>query len=280
MTDMATAYNLAAAAVKRRFAVEHPDYLGVLGSVTKRDVAVFDGCYDRVQEVLKRLAVPYVMNPKRKIDDARIIFANCASADTHHLAGSVESLVGNGAWLISSDWSLHNVVAPAFPGTVRKHSGPNTADEVVSVEPGLNSYWEEVVVLGADPQWWLEGSSYPIEILDQDRVSVSAASHEMLVKYNAPAVAVQFDWHRGRVFHVISHFWLTRSRTPAEKYRGPCTEFLKQGMRLSDHAIEDALREAKVRPADVNFAMIQSAATSTELIAQLCVNAMTAGRAC
>ena len=275
MTDMAAAYDLAAAAVKQRFAVEHPNYLDVLGAIDKRDVAVFDGCYDSVQEVLQRLGIPFEMNPKRRLKDARILFANCSSRDSHSLAGKVENLVGNGAWLISSDWSLHNVVEPAFPNTIRKHrSGHNTGDEVVSVEPGLNSYWEEVVVLGADPQWWLEGSSYPIEILNDEAVTVSAASHEMLVNYNAPVVAVQFDWKAGRVFHVISHFWLKRSRTPAEKYRGPCTDFLKRGMRLSDDAIEAAIREAKVKPDEINFAMIQSAATSTELIGQLCVAAV------
>eukprot|EP00913_Durusdinium_trenchii_P028427 g26655.t1 len=270
MTEMAIAYNLAAAAVKRRLADMRPEYIDALESLKKRDIAVYGGSYDKVEEVLKRLRIPFTWNPRLKKLDARVVFANCSSADDHRLAKSVEAIVREGTWLVSSDWSLSNIVAKAFPRTIARRNGRNSGDEVVAVEPGLNSYWEEVVVLGADPQWWLENSSFLIDVLDTDRVSIEAASHELLVRYNAPAVAVQFDWHAGRVFHIVSHFWLTRSRAPAEKYRGPCTEFLKQGLRLSDDAVDEVLRKAKVKPEEINFAMIQSAATATELVVQLC----------
>ena len=44
-------------------------------------------------------------------------------------------------------------------------------------------------------------------------------------------------------------------------------------MRLSDSAIEDLLKEAKVKPDEVNLASCQSAVTSVELVAGLCVRA-------
>jgi hypothetical protein len=80
-----------------------------------------------------------------------------------------------------------------------------TGDEVISVEPSLNSLWSDVVVLGADPQWWLEGSSHPISILNPEKVAIEAASHDLLSRHSAPVVAVSFDWGKGHVFHVISH---------------------------------------------------------------------------
>ncbi|MEM6404815.1 MAG: hypothetical protein AAF757_32090, partial [Cyanobacteria bacterium P01_D01_bin.116] len=86
-----------------------------------------------------------------------------------------------------------------------------------------NSLWSEVVVLGADPQWWLETSSYPIEILNPDKVKIEAASHDLLQSYNAPVVAVSFDWGKGHVFHVISHFWCKRTRALTPRHQAPLT---------------------------------------------------------
>jgi hypothetical protein len=45
-------------------------------------------------------------------------------------------------------------------------------------------------------------------------------------------------------------------------------------MRLSDESIERVLGAARVKSRDFNFATLQSAATSTELVAQLCIEAM------
>ena len=152
-------------------------------------------------------------------------------------------------------------------------NGRSTGEEVVSVEPNLNSLWSDIVVLGADPQWWLWGS-HPIEVLNTHKVSIEAASHNLLVSYDAPVVAIRFDWDKGHVFHVISHFWAKRSQTPTLRHQGSSSDFLKAGMKLSDESIEKIFNQTKINPDQVNFAQLQSAATSTELIAQLCVKAI------
>jgi hypothetical protein len=100
-----------------------------------------------------------------------------------------------------------------------------------------------------------------------------AASHDLLARYDAPVVAARFPWERGHVIHVISHFWAKTSAMPTLRHKGPCTVFLKAGMRLTDEGMGRVLREAGVEPERVNFAMLQSAATATELVAQLCVRA-------
>jgi hypothetical protein len=271
MTEMARAYDLAASAVRRRLTEQRPDLLETLNEIRKDELAVFSGTYDDVQEVLKRLGLPYTTNPRKL--RAAVVFVNCPGTGHSVLSDNIEPLVRDGAWLVSSDWALRHVVEAAFPGTVSWDGKRQTGDEVVPVEANLGSCWAEVVVPGADPQWWLEGASYPITILDAERVRVEAASHELLVKHGAPSVAVRFDWGAGHVFHVISHFWLKRSRAPGPRYQGPCTDFLRRGMRLSEDGIARVLAEAKVKPEDLNFASIQSAATSTELIAQLCIQA-------
>jgi hypothetical protein len=46
-------------------------------------------------------------------------------------------------------------------------------------------------------------------------------------------------------------------------------------MKLSDERVEKVLHQAGIKPDTLNFAHSQSAATSTELVAQLCVRAVT-----
>ena len=266
MNNMEKAYDLAAFAVRERLAQQRPERLELFDSLVERDVAVYSGTFDSVQHVLKRLRVPFRLDPTAgKLRGARIAFANCSSSPNQTVRRHAEAFVQNGGWLVSTDWSLGNIVEHCFPNTIgHMRSGRNTSDEVVAVEPNLESLWGEIVVLGADPQWWLEGASYPIEVLDTEQVRIEAASHEMLVQYHAPVVSARFDWGNGHVYHIISHLWLKRTRTPSQsRYAEPCTSFLRDGMRLSEESIAKVLTRARVQADDFNFATLQSAATST-----------------
>jgi hypothetical protein len=265
------AYDLAAVAVRRRLAEQHPDRLTALDGLHKRDVAVYSGNFDTVQEVLKRLGLAYTLDPKDP--GGPVAFSNCASSTDGARAKGLEGYVRAGGWLVSSDWQLNNLIRPAFPNTVRWTGQRGTANEVVGVEATTDSVWSEVVCPGIDPQWWLEGGSHPITVDDPARVRVEAVSHELHVRHQAAPVAVSFDWGAGHVFHVISHFWLKQTRVPDDRYRRPCTDFLRAGMRLSEAGIAAALKEAKVKPEDVDLASVQSAVTSVELVAGLCVRA-------
>ena len=69
----------------------------------------------------------------------------------------------------------------------------------------------------AAPVWWLEGSSYPIEILDKRRVKVLVRSDDLKKRYKHDPVIVRFDWGKGTVYHMISHFYLQRSETRTKK---------------------------------------------------------------
>jgi hypothetical protein len=266
------AYNLAAVAVRRRLAEQHPDRLAVLDEIGKRDVAVYSGNFDTVQEVLKRINIGFVLDPKKP--SATIVFSNCANGKDDNRAKLLERHVRDGGWLVSSDWQLNNLIQPAFPNTVRWTGQRGTSNEVVGVEANLSSVWSEVVFPGIDPQWWLESGSHPITIEDPERVRIEAVSHELHVRYQASPVAVSFDCEAGHVFHVISHFWLKQTRIPDDRYRRPCTDFLRNGMRLSEPGIEAVLAQTKTKPEDVNLAEVQSAVTSVELVAGLCVRAM------
>jgi hypothetical protein len=65
--------------------------------------------------------------------------------------------------------------------------------------------------------WWLEGSSYPIQILDKKKVKVLVRSDELKRRYGHDPVIVSFEWGEGIVYHMISHFYLQRSETRTKK---------------------------------------------------------------
>ncbi|WP_088243861.1 hypothetical protein [Calothrix rhizosoleniae] len=256
---MEQAYKLSAVAVKQRFTEQYPEYLHIFSKITKKDVAVYSGDFDQAEKVLKCLNIPATINPNPHKLSAQVIFINCSRNYNQDLVKYIGSYVKQGKWLVTSGWALDKVIEKAFPNTVR-WNGKSSNEEVISVEPFHNSLWSDIVVLGADPQWWLWGS-HPIEVVNPDKVKVEAASHDLLLRYNAPVVAVRFNWGKGHVFHVISHFWAKRSDTPTVRHQKHCTEFLRSGMKLTDEGIETVLQQARVNDDKINFA-------------QLCVNAV------
>lgn len=272
MSNMHKAYTVAAKAVRKRLEKFAPDDLALLDAIPKKEVSVYSGTFDSVEQILKLVGIPYQMDPDASGIRSGIVFVNCSSqfqlADPNKLAAAVEG----GCWLVSSDWALGRFISKGFPGTIQAGT-KNTADEVVAVEPSRDSVFSNVVVLGMDPQWWLEGQSHPIEILDFEKVRVEAASHELLTRYEHPPVAVSFDWGKGFVYHVISHFWNKRSRTPSDQYNKPAEDFLKQGMGLENAEIQALFQETDTQASTQNFASIQTAVTSTELVVQLCIRA-------
>ena len=83
-----------------------------------------------------------------------------------------------------------------------------------------------------DPQWWLEASSYPISVVDEERVEVLITSRELGEKYGERPVAVWFRWGEGDVFHMISHYYLQRTEERTARHRGKAgAYFAEKGVR-------------------------------------------------
>ena len=104
---------------------------------------------------------------------------------------------------------------------------------------------------------------------------IEAASHELFVRFDAPAVSVRFEWGSGHVYHVISHLWLKRTSRPARAcFAEACARCVREGRRRSEESIYRLLSKWSGAAEEINFATLQSAATSTELVAQLCIEAV------
>ena len=85
--------------------------------------------------------------------------------------------------------------------------------------------------------WWLENSSYPIEIIDKEKVKVLVRSDELKRRYRHDPIIVSFEWGKGVVYHMISHFYLQRSETRTKKQgitvEPPIVDTLERGQPLN-----------------------------------------------
>ena len=147
----------------------------VIEDVTGDDIVVVPGQYDHVEDVLKIMELPHkVVQPgqvgRLNLTPDQMLVVDCPGILDGGAIQKVRDFVESGGSLFTTDWALKHVLEKAFPGIV-EFNQQATPDAVVRVtrkstdNPMLDELFEE----GSDPQWWLEGSSYPIKILAPDR---------------------------------------------------------------------------------------------------------------
>ena len=230
---MKQAYELSNDIVRDRLDTEDKEYTRMLNEVEESDLIVVEGTYDHIHLVLESLKLPYMRVSQSQLIGMQLkkhqtVFVNCPSSFPVAGAKKLAEFVNLGGQLITTDWALKHVLEVGFPGTV-KFNNSATADEVVRIEmvdkndDVIKGFLDEET----DPVWWLEGSSYPIEILDKERVKVLIRSKEMEQKYGAAPVIVKFGWGEGEVYHMISHFYLQRTETRDKKQTASAMEYGK-----------------------------------------------------
>ena len=216
-SDRDAAYRAGARMAKDRIAREAPLDAAALEALEASDIVVVSGSYDRVQQVLGALEMPFTAVAPHQLAriplrPEQLLVLNCPGDVGPRGVDLVRSFVESGGSLFSTDWALERVLEPAFPRTVRfnRHA---TADDVVPIEilDDENPFLQGVMDGADEPRWWLEGASHPIEVLDRSRVQVLITSRELGRRYGEAAVAVLFPWGEGEVFHMISHYYLQRT---------------------------------------------------------------------
>lgn len=180
-----------------------------------------------IEKILSVLKVPYNLVSPDSVNlsefnfgDANLVFVNCAGAALNRKGLSkIEEYVRIGGKLVTTDWAVENVVEKIFPGTIRRIGHIQTGDEVVEIQP-KSDMGAKLIGLdyeGAKPKWWLESSSYPIEIINPAIVASLIESEELQKKYNSKYIAVAFPWHKGAVLHFVSHLKAQRTETRDER---------------------------------------------------------------
>jgi len=220
---MKASYKAGAFFSRLKMEKKDPESAEALKEVTEADVVVVDGTYDHAHMVLELAGIPFARISTAAMNTIKLrpdqtLFINCPGTVSEKAVRKIMTFVNGGGLLITTDWALKHVIEPAFPDTMKYNERP-TQDEVVRINvldpdnPILDGFLEE----GMDPLWWLEGSSYPITVLDKKKVNVLVESKEIEKKYGEAPVICEFTWGEGRVVHMISHFYLQRSETRNKK---------------------------------------------------------------
>jgi hypothetical protein len=264
----ARAYRAGAQIAKDRMGRQTPLDAEALSRIEAADVLVVPGIYDHVEMVLDALETPYTPMEAGGLLSVRLrpeqlVVVNCPGHLARPAVARLREFVAAGGSLFTTDWALRHVLEPAFPGVVAFNERP-TRDDVVRIEVREhdNPFLEGVMDGADDPVWWLEGSSYPIRVLERERVDTLITSAELEAKYGETPVAVMFRHGEGEVFHMISHYYLQRTELRNRRHHQPAVAYAaEKGVSLN------AARSAEM--ADLKVGDVESAATSSRFLANV-----------
>lgn len=269
-SDMKSSYRLAHELLTDRLRKKAPEMLDELEAVHKADVIVVPGEYDHIERVLEGAGSPFTPASPRALDRSKlrpdqVVFVNCPGHLSKVAIRKLQAFVQKGGFLFTTDWALKHVVEKAFPGYLEFNQRP-TRDEVVRIEilDQEDKFLPEVLDRDEDPQWWLESSSYPITILDRERVKVLIRSREIEERYGEAPVLVSFEYGEGLVYHMISHFYLQRSETRTARHGAPSMDYVTmKGIPSADLEKYERLGAGGITTGDLesaytSYAMIKS----------------------
>ena len=264
--DMKKAYKISSQAIREKMRKDSPLDEKYLNKVNRSDVVVVEGQYDRVQDVLDAMEIPHITVGSHdveqvKLNPSQVVFVNCPGNLSRNGVTKIRQFVEEGGFLVTTDWALKHVIEPAFPGIMRYNQQP-TKDDVVRIEiqDGGHKFLEGLMSSDEDPQWWLEGSSYPIEILDKEKVEVLITSKEMKEKYGEAPIAVTFKHGEGTVFHIVSHYYLQRSELRTDRHKSPSSEYFAEKGVAADVAMDE-----------VPLGVAESAYTSASFVSKIII---------
>ena len=260
---MAVANAAAAEVVKERMKAERPGDYKVLQQVKSAEIIVVSGSYDRVEDVLNAVDIQHLLVSAAQLDQIelnakQLLIVNCGANPSPEAIQKIRRFVKAGGFLYTTDWALTSVVEPAFPGYVRYNQKPTANDVVaVTVRKKDNVFLQHLTLSKEEPKWWLESSSYPIEVLKPKVVEVLIDSREMKKKYGESAIAVTFPYGDGRVLHIASHFYLQQNETRNATEKKSGDTWLTQDSNLPEGVADKVAKSAAAKGAsggDINSA--------------------------
>lgn len=263
-------FKVAAEVLRSKLEKDSPTDAGILETVDADDVLVLYGSMDQVQDVLETAGIPHRLI--HSLDEAelsphQLLIINCPGEVSDASIEKIRAFVHSGGNLVTTDWALHNVIERAFPGYVEWNS-ESTGDEVVGVRVIDSSHPFVAGIMSdkGEPQWWLEGGSYPIKVLNRDEVSVLVDSPELGKRYAESPVAILFHFGHGEVFHMLSHYYLQRTELKTTRHSTGADIFVFDEMGLTSHDIDEK------KLAGITLGEIESAYSSAKLISNIVID--------
>jgi len=183
------------------------------------NIRVLGGEYDHCESVLERLGIEHdtllpgelaLAAPGKEI---RAILYNCSSKPLSETAlNHLERFVADGGYLFTTDWGLENVLERRFSQYVRpvRVGGRMimTDDETISFQAtAKHPLLRGLPDTSYTSRWWLDDASQLIDIVNPRAVDVLIESRELDARHGSGVVAVTFEHGKGRVVHVLGHFF-------------------------------------------------------------------------
>ena len=266
---MSTAYRVAQEMIKDKLKDVDEDMAAEFEELGQSEVIVSEGVHDYIEQVFNGIGLKHnLINPQQfekiDLDPDKIIFINCPGNVTSKGLRNLVTFVEKGGFLFTTDWALRHVIEPGFPGYIKYNNRP-TNDEVVRVDilAEEDPFLQSLIGPNDDPQWWLEGSSYPIEILNHKEVDILIKSKEIEKKYGESAVFVTFDYGKGKIYHMISHFYLQRAETRTARHAKSGAEYANEKLNM------DQYREEKYKNMGIenaNLSDVEAAYSSSSMM--------------
>ncbi len=264
---MEQAYKASSKILEKRMGKERPVDLEILKKVSESSIIIVAGSYDRVETVLDMINVPYVLIQPEEVGQIelkpdQILIINCPGNIYEGALTKILTFVKQGGFLFTTDWALTNVLENIFPKYVKYNQRP-TGDDCVAVQvvDKTNKFLEGLFKADEEPIWWLESSSYPIEILDKKEVKVLVTSREMEKKYGEAPIVITFDFgDDGTVLHMTSHYYLQRAELRTERHKKSAKDYVRSEMAFTDEEaaeMEDDLNGLSLGEAESAYSTTQ-----------------------
>lgn len=271
---MKKAYKASSKILEKRMAKERPMDLEILKKVSESSIIIVAGSYDKVEMVLDMIKVPYILIQPEEVGQIelkpdQILIINCPGNIYAEALTKVQTFVKQGGFLFTTDWALQSILEKIFPKLVKYNQRP-TGDDCVAVQvvDKTNKFLEGLFKADEEPIWWLESSSYPIEILDKEKVKVLVTSKEMEEKYGEAPIVITFDFgDGGTVLHMTSHYYLQRAELRTDRHKMSAKDYVKSEMGFSDAEVEEIEEDLE----DLNLGEAESAYSTTQFISNVIV---------
>ena len=220
------------------------------------------------------IKVPYILIQPEEVGQIelkpdQILIINCPGNIYAEALTNVQTFVKQGGFLFTTDWALQSILEKIFPKLVKYNQRP-TGDDCVAVQvvDKTNKFLEGLFKADEEPIWWLESSSYPIEILDKEKVKVLVTSKEMEEKYGEAPIVITFDFgDGGTVLHMTSHYYLQRAELRTDRHKMSAKDYVKSEMGFSDAEVEEMEEDLE----DLNLGEAESAYSTTQFISNVIV---------
>jgi hypothetical protein len=197
----------------------------VLKGLRPEHILVVRGTFDEMEKTLDALSLPYTFRSPQDVGEGhdygshRLVFWGCgefpARGSRAAIAADLREFVKAGGYLFTSDWMISNVLTEAFPAYLATSGRTRPLPEaILDVRPAEGAerhpLLEGVFLPGTQAKWWLESSSHDVQIRDASRVETLIEAPALATESfggRSPAVAVTFAYGRGRVLHLLGHYF-------------------------------------------------------------------------